>query len=160
MKQSSRNGSSINRGFASIAYSDADCDKSGSGSQVYVSGTIEAAQPVRERRRARRLDIQCRAKIHIGRRHYAGYVHNISRTGAKLRTISPIRRAGTVILYLPDLPPLKCELRWTDFYNAGVAFKMSLSASEFRDWAQSRLTFPAGHEGLECTFTELPDLFD
>ncbi len=127
---------------------------------MYLSKTFEAAQAVRERRRSRRLDIQCRAKIHIGRRHYAGYVHNISRTGAKLRTISAIRRPGAVLLYLPDLPPLKCELCWTDTHNAGVAFKMSLSASEFRDWAESRLTFPAGHEGLECTFAELPDAFN
>jgi len=126
---------------------------------VYLSNTFEAARPVRERRRSHRFDIQCRARIHIGRRHYAGYVHNISRTGAKLRTISPIRRAGTVILYLPDLPPLKCELCWTDSYNAGVAFKLSLSAREFRDWAESRLAFPAGHKGLECTFAELPDAF-
>ena len=127
---------------------------------MYLSREIEPAAPVLQRRRFARVEIQCRARIRIGTRQYAGYIHNISRGGAKLRTISPIRRAGAVILYLPDLPPLKCELRWTDFYNAGVAFKMSLSASEFRDWAQSRLTFPAGHEGLECTFTELPDLFD
>jgi hypothetical protein len=34
----------------------------------------------------------------IGSRHYAGYLHNISRGGAKLRTITPIRKVGAVLL--------------------------------------------------------------
>lgn len=127
---------------------------------MYVFDRLQPVQAVPERRRSRRLDIQCRARIRIGTRHYAGYVHNISRTGAKLRTISRIRKDGAVVLHLPDLPPLKCVLRWTDAYNAGVSFTMSLSASEFRRWAESRLAYPAGHEGLECTFAEMLEVLD
>src|SRR5689334_1804679 len=76
-----------------------------------------------ERRQLPRHEIQRRARIHIGTRHYAGYLQNISEAGAKLRTITPIRKLGTVLLRLPDLPPLRCELRWTDAFNAWVSVR-------------------------------------
>jgi PilZ domain-containing protein len=74
----------------------------------------------------------------IGTRHYAGYLHNISQGGAKLRTITPIRKLGSVLLRLPDLPPLRCTLRWTDAYNAGVAFELAISHADLAEWAKSR----------------------
>jgi hypothetical protein len=61
-------------------------------------------------------------------------------SGAKLRTISPIRKLGTVILRLPDLTPLSCQLRWSDAYHAGVMFEMPLPEAEFRQWAEGRLS--------------------
>jgi hypothetical protein len=91
-----------------------------------------------QRRRYLRNAVQCRARIHVGLRHYAGYVHDISRGGAKLRMITPIRRLGNVILRLPDLPPLRCHLEWTDSYNAGLSFELALSASELSAWIRSR----------------------
>lgn len=101
-----------------------------------------ANPPVRtirqQRRNSPRYEVQCRARILIGMRHYAGYLHNIGQGGAKLRTISPIRKPGKVILRLPDLPPLSCELRWTDSYNAGVAFEVALSQKTLAEWARGR----------------------
>ena len=49
-----------------------------------------------QRRRSERYEVQCRARIVIGKRHYAGYILDISQRGAKLRTITPIRNAGNV----------------------------------------------------------------
>ena len=74
----------------------------------------------------------------IGTRHYAGYIDNISIGGARLRTISRIGRLGDVLLRLPDLPALRCKLRWTDAYNAGVSFSLGLSPHELTHWARSR----------------------
>jgi len=93
------------------------------------------------RRRYPRFEIRCRARILIGKRHYTGYLHNISRGGAKLRTITPIHRPGKVLLRLPDLPPLRCTLRWTDSYNAGVSFELALTRGELANWARSRSAF-------------------
>lgn len=90
------------------------------------------------RREFRRLNIHCRARIRIGDRQYAGYLDNISQGGAKLRTITPIRKIGTIILRLPDLPPLRCQLRWTDSYNAGVSFASALDEAELSKWAETR----------------------
>lgn len=103
--------------------------------------------PVRRRRQFDRHELQCRAKIRIGSRHYAGYVHNISRGGAKLRTISPIRKIGHVVLTLPGLPPVRCRLKWTDSYNAGVAFGLPISESAFWSWVQTR----SGCSGIALT---------
>lgn len=91
-----------------------------------------------QRRKFPRYDVQCRARIRIGSRDYAGYLHNIGQGGAKLRTISPIRKAGKMILRLPDLPARSCELRWTDSYNAGVAFEVAFSRKELSEWARGR----------------------
>ena len=90
------------------------------------------------RRQLPRYPVQCAARIRIGNRQYAGYIDNISVGGARLRTISPIRRLGEVVLRLPDLPPLQCTLRWTDAYNAGVLFALTLSSEDLARWAESR----------------------
>jgi hypothetical protein len=91
-----------------------------------------------QRREHVRHGVQCRARIRIANRQYAGYLHNISKAEAKLRTITPIRRIGMIVLRLPDLPPLDCELRWSDHYNAGVQFRAALSDEELAAWLSSR----------------------
>ena len=90
------------------------------------------------RRRFPRFKIECRARIRIGNRQYSGFLHNISQGGAKLRTITPIHKPGNVILRLPDLPPLRCKLRWTDSHNAGVSFELPIARDDLALWAQNR----------------------
>jgi hypothetical protein len=105
---------------------------------MQASKPLPAAKRGRNRRAFDRHDISCRARIVIGTRHYAGDLHNISRGGARLRTITPIGRIGTVLLKLPDLPPLRCRLQWSDSYNAGVAFELLLRSDIMADWLRSR----------------------
>ena len=62
------------------------------------------AQSQQKRRKFPRHVIMCRARIRVGSRQYAGYLHNIGQGGARLRTITPIRRLGKVILRLPCRP--------------------------------------------------------
>ncbi|GAA4747616.1 hypothetical protein GCM10023264_11710 [Sphingomonas daechungensis] len=94
------------------------------------------------RRRFPRLDVQCRARIRIGKRQYAGFLDNISEGGARLRTLTPIRRLGKVILRLPDLPPLHYTLRWTNSFHAGVAFELPLTAAALARWTAARSSTP------------------
>ena len=124
---------------------------------MYLSATHASEELGRQRRQFPRYDVQCRARILIGKRHYAGYIHNISQGGAKLRTISPIRRLGEVSLKLPDLPPLRCQLRWTDAYNAGVSFNLALSLAELARWAETRSLFLAS-QTIEAEILELEEL--
>ena len=91
-----------------------------------------------KRRQFPRYGVQCCARILIGKRQYAGYIQNISQKGAKLRTITSIRKLGTVILKLPDLPPLQCRLSWTDHYHAGVSFERALTKAQLRQWMDNR----------------------
>jgi hypothetical protein len=113
-------------------------------------------RPVRQRRRHSRYAVQCRARIVIGTRHYAGYIHNISEGGAKLRTVSSIRKLGKVMLSLPDLPPLKCQLSWTDGYHAGVRFERRLTKADLASWVESRAGFIELNRGpeAECELVE------
>lgn len=94
------------------------------------------------RRASVRKDIQCRARVRIGDRFYAGFLQNISTDGAKLRTISRIQKLGRVTLTLPDLPQLMCELRWTDNFNAGVQFALPLPKPVLARWILMRPVVP------------------
>lgn len=128
---------------------------------MYHAGASEDVRTVSRRRRHTRYGVQCRARIQIGFRHYTGYLHNISEGGARLRTITSIGKLGHVVLRLPDLPPLKCSLRWTDAYNAGVIFELKLSEAELHRWIQQRAAFTALNHGPEPhaeLFGALPEL--
>lgn len=59
------------------------------------------------RRLAKKLSVD---RIRIGNRHFAGYLHNFSMEGAKLGTVSSIRKIGRVYLALPDLPAILASL--------------------------------------------------
>jgi hypothetical protein len=121
--------------------------------QLALHASKQAIAPIaRQRRRFPRYEVQCRARIVIGNRHYAGYIHNISEGGARLRTITPIRKLGSVLLRLPDMPPLRCRLRWTDSYNAGVAFELALPRSELLRWTRDRSAQGARND---CHIAEL-----
>ena len=106
--------------------------------RMHVSGPRLNGGTAFGRRNFQRHDVRCRARIIIGARHYAGYIDNISLGGARLRTITPIGKAGKVLLELPDLPPLRCRLRWSDSHNAGVAFELLLPADMLSDWLRGR----------------------
>ena len=90
-----------------------------------------------------RFSIACPARIRIGTRQYFGYLDNISQGGAKLRTVTAIRGPGPVLLRLPDLAPLRCELRWSGAYDAGVSFKSSFSLVQLQRWAATRRLYEA-----------------
>lgn len=116
--------------------------------------------PVREQRgrddrQFARVAVLCPARIRIGNRQYAGYIHNISAGGAKLRTISAIRRTGLVLLRLPDLPVLRCRLTWSDTYNAGVAFEIPLAAASFAGWLRGRSANASGRRGASPGLADL-----
>jgi hypothetical protein len=107
---------------------------------MYFLEQVAAADTAMKRRVHSRTGLQCRARIRIGTRQYAGYLHNISEGGAKLRTITPIRKPGEVVLRLPDLPPIRCQLKWTDSYNAGVSFELPLPAHHLSGWLGGRMS--------------------
>lgn len=92
-----------------------------------------------DRRIANRLKLRCRARIRVGKRHYAGYVEDISTCGARIRTLSPIVGTGPVCVVVPDLPPLRGHISWIEPQTGGVCFNISLSPSTLKRWANSRL---------------------
>ena len=126
---------------------------------MLVSHAFKEMQPVRQRRRFPRYAVQCRARIVIGKRQYAGYIQDVSECGARLRTVTSIRKLGKVVLRLPDLPPLNCKLSWTDAYHAGVIFERKLTKLELRKWVETRAAFIELNSGpeAECELIEYMD---
>jgi hypothetical protein len=86
-----------------------------------------------------RLSVQARARIRIGKRAYAGYIENISEGGARIVTLTPIRDGGAVTVTVPDLAPLRGELRWSDGCVGGVQFRLKLDAELLHQWLALRI---------------------
>jgi len=91
------------------------------------------------RREHARLAVQARARIRIGKRSYAGYIENISEGGARIVTLTPIRRSGPVTITVPDLKPLRGDLRWSDGCVGGVQFLLKLDAKALHHWLGLRI---------------------
>lgn len=126
---------------------------------MFISHAFEETRPIRQRRRFPRYVVQCRARITIGNRQYAGYIQDVSEGGARLRTVTSIRKLGKVVLRLPDLPPLICKLSWTDAYHAGVVFQQRLTKAELRNWIETRAAFVELNRGpeAECELVAILD---
>jgi len=127
--------------------------------RMFISHEFQETRPVRQRRRHPRYAVQCRARIVIGKRQYAGYIQDISEGGARLRTVTSIRKLGKVMLRLPDLPLIKCYLSWTDAYHAGVVFERRLTKAELREWVQNRAASLELNNGPEadCELFEMAE---
>ena len=82
--------------------------------------------------------MRCPARVRIGNRQHAAFLENISCGGARLRTFGTIIDQGKVILILPDLPPLRGELRWVDGAAGGVAFALPEESDLVRQWIENR----------------------
>lgn len=93
-----------------------------------------------------RLNVHCPARIRIGNRQYAAYVQNISEGGVRFTTLSPIREVGPVLLQLPDLPPVRGQVRWNSASEAGIAFHLKLDSELFRKWAGQRTDSANGED--------------
>ena len=105
----------------------------------YISSRhLEPGRRELQERLHERLTMRCPARVRIGNRQYAAYLENISEGGVKLQTLSPIVGSGKAILQLPDLPPLRGELRWADGQQGGVAFTFAGQSYDLRDWIKDR----------------------
>jgi hypothetical protein len=93
-----------------------------------------------ERRRSLpRVNAIARALLRTRRRTYPVELRDISTAGAKLR-ICRIRRFGpTVVLTLPDLPPITAFVRWRDGEDLGLAFEVPLPMQVIAGWLDERV---------------------
>jgi hypothetical protein len=124
---------------------------------MYMAHAFDVKEPVMGRRKHPRFAVLCRARVRIGKRQYAAYLHNISEAGARLRTVCSIRKLGAVTLRLPDLEVLHCKLSWTDNYHAGLIFDRPLSKTELTKWMTSRASYAQINSGPEL-YAELCEL--
>ena len=105
--------------------------------------TGEASEEGFKPRRFERREVRCPVRVRIGNRQYAAYLDNASDGGVKLRTGCTIVPAERVILQIPDLPPIKGELRWVSGREAGVAFPLIDGVTPLSDWLECRAPVPS-----------------
>ena len=89
-------------------------------------------------RRFERKPVRCPVRVRIGNRQYAAYLDNASDGGVKLSTACRIVPADKVVLQIPDLPPLRGELRWASEREAGVAFPLVDGHNPITEWLAGR----------------------
>ena len=107
------------------------------GDQPADLPTADAEGEYKERR-FERHSVRCPVRVRIGNRQYAAYLDNASDGGVKLSTGSRIVPAGKVVLQIPDLPPMRGELRWASEREAGVAFPLVDGYSPITEWLARR----------------------
>ena len=64
-------------------------------------------------------------------------VANISRTGAKILTLDPLKAGSTFWIKLPNLEPLEMSVVWTKGFEAGCRFMKPLHPAIFQVVAQA-----------------------
>jgi hypothetical protein len=89
-------------------------------------------------RRFERKAVRCPVRVKIGNRQYAAYLDNASDGGVKVSTGSRIIPADKVVVQIPDLPPIRGELRWVSGREAGVAFPLLDGHNLIAEWLEHR----------------------
>jgi hypothetical protein len=89
-------------------------------------------------RRFERQNVRCPVRVRIGNRQYAAYLDNVSDGGVKVSTGSRIVPADKVVVHIPDLPPIRGELRWASEREAGVAFPLVDGLAPIGEWLEKR----------------------
>lgn len=91
-----------------------------------------------DRRRSRRIKVECPATLKVDLRFYFGKLCDLSPSGAKVQTRGVIKKPGEAMLALPDLPPLPGTIRWINGRDCGLEFREPIPAEALSRWLQER----------------------
>ena len=103
-----------------------------------VVGAEWAADSASERRRAPRLTVDCPAQLRVNSRFYYGRIGDISEGGARFRSGRSLKRTGSVLLLMPEMPPLSGTVRWIDGQECGLAFDEPIPSDALDRWLSGR----------------------
>jgi hypothetical protein len=91
-----------------------------------------------DRRRTRRIPIECPATLKVDLRFYFGKLCDLSPTGAKVLTRGTLKKTGEAMLALPDFPPLPATIRWVNGRECGLEFRERIPAEALSAWLLDR----------------------
>ena len=91
-----------------------------------------------DRRRTRRIKVECPATLKVDLRFYFGKLCDLSPTGAKVQTRGALKKTGEAMLAVPDLPPLQGTIRWINGRDCGLEFREQIPAEALSRWLQER----------------------
>lgn len=95
------------------------------------------------RPRVPRIAATARCRIREGSRIYTAQLKNISLGGVGLNADVNLAGHTELIVSIPDLPPLRALLRWSDGQAAGLSFAQPLRFESLALWLRNRGGGPA-----------------
>jgi hypothetical protein len=91
-----------------------------------------------KRRALPRIKVECPGRLDTGLRSMGFVLGDISQCGASLETETQLPNCSTVVLSLPDLPPIAGVVRWTLGARVGVSFNECIAFEHLARWIQAR----------------------
>jgi len=91
-----------------------------------------------KRRRLPRIRVSAPVTLKMADRVYRGELLDISHSGALATTTPALPAQGPVTLTLPDLDPIKGQVRWLDDQKVGIFFNTPLSLQALGAWLSRR----------------------
>ncbi len=91
------------------------------------------------RRSSPRLSTSAPAILRTGGRTYAAQLCDISTAGAKVRTRKVLSLGPSIMLTLPDIPPIKTYVRWVADEELGLVFETPLPIQIIALWLDERV---------------------
>ena len=101
-------------------------------------GSVLASRWVTDGRRRNlpRIELSCRGQLKKGAELHDVVLQDISQGGARVHIEKPLDR-GSVVLRLPDLPPLAGVVQWASGTDAGISFNECISFDPLARWIQA-----------------------
>jgi len=95
---------------------------------------VRQSAPAARRRAYPRAPASGFAILRTGGRQYSATLCDISASGAKIVTAKPVEAGRTAVLLLPDLPPLRGFVRWSQGRDTGLIFETPIPIQVITDW--------------------------
>lgn len=124
-----------------VAWSRGDLAGIAFDNPVDLALLLRAAQKLAptKRRSSPRVKTAARLVLRTNGRIYAAILCDISASGAQVRTFKPAKLGPAAVLTLPDLPPVKAYVKWTNDTHVGLSFAKQLPVELLADWLAGRL---------------------
>lgn len=107
-----------------------------------VEGLLRVAQKLvpNRRRSSPRVSTSACAVLRTNGQAYSAELRDISACGARLCTPKAAKLGSTVMLTLPDLPPIRTFVRWATSDEVGLAFETWLPVEIIAQWVDKRVS--------------------
>lgn len=108
---------------------------------VAPEALLRAAQKLAptKRRSTPRVKTSARVVLRTDGKIYAASLCDISTSGAKIRTFRPAKLGTCASITIPDFPPMKTYVRWSDETHVGLTFDRHLPLEVLSEWLAGRL---------------------
>ena len=91
-----------------------------------------------DRRRSPRVAVDCPASLRVNARFHYGRITELSSGGARFRGSARVKRTGSALLNLPDLPPMRAQVAWLGKNECGLVFEERIPDEALRRWLAAR----------------------